>query len=63
LGDVPAAVRHAIEQRVGGSVMQASTQPGGFSPGLAARLRLHDGRRFFVKAVSEMANPDTPDIT
>lgn len=38
------------------------TQPQGFSPGLAARLHLHDGRRVFIKAVSEEANPDTPDI-
>lgn len=49
-----------IEARVGGKVMQAVTQPGGFWPGLAARLRLDDGRRAFVKAVSEKANPDTP---
>lgn len=29
---------------------------------MAARLRLADGRRVFVKAVSEAANPDTPDM-
>ena len=39
---------------------EAITQPGGFSPGLAARLALADGRRVFMKAVSEEANPDTP---
>jgi aminoglycoside phosphotransferase (APT) family kinase protein len=55
-------VRLAIEQRIGGPVVQAITQPGGFSPGLAARLRTADGRRCFVKAVSVQANPDTPDI-
>ena len=42
--------------------MEAVTQPGGFSPGLAARLLLEDGRRVFVKAVSERANPDTPGM-
>ena len=47
---------------MGGRVVEAVTQPGGFSPGLAARLRLGDGRRVFVKAVSEDANPDTPGI-
>ena len=52
----------AIEQRIGGHVVEAITQPGGFSPGLAARLRTADGRRCFVKAVSEQANPDTPDL-
>jgi aminoglycoside phosphotransferase (APT) family kinase protein len=57
---VPRSVREAIEVRLRGRVVEAVTQPGGFSPGLAARLRLDDGRRVFVKAVSEAANPDTP---
>jgi hypothetical protein len=43
-------------------VVEAVTQPGGFSPGLAARLLTEDGRRCFVKAVSVDANPDTPWI-
>lgn len=43
-------------------MVEAVTQPQGFSPGLAARLLLSDGRRVFLKAVSESANPDTPDI-
>lgn len=33
--------------------MEATTQPGGFSPGVAARLSLADGRRAFVKAVRQ----------
>jgi aminoglycoside phosphotransferase (APT) family kinase protein len=57
---LPDSVRRTIEKRLGGRVVEAVTQPGGFSPGLAARLRLDDGRRVFVKAVSETANPDTP---
>jgi hypothetical protein len=60
--DLPDQVRDAIEERVGGRVVDAVTQPGGFSPGLAARLLLEDGRRVFVKAVSDQANPDTPGI-
>jgi hypothetical protein len=55
-------VRDAIEERIGGRVVEAVTQPGGFSPGMAARVRVDDGRRVFVKAVSEAANPDTPGI-
>ena len=47
---------------MGARVVEAVTQPTGFSPGLAARVRLDDGRRVFLKAVSEDANPDTPDI-
>jgi hypothetical protein len=57
---LPGHVREAIEKRSGGRVVEAVTQPGGFSPGLAARLQLHDRRRIFVKAVSERANPDSP---
>jgi aminoglycoside phosphotransferase (APT) family kinase protein len=51
-----------VEARLGAKVVKAVTQPGGFSPGLAARLRLDDGRRVFVKAVSEKSNPDTPHM-
>jgi len=59
---LPLTVKRAIEERIGGSVVEAVTQPGGFSPGLAARVRTGDGRRCFVKAVSELANPDTPGM-
>lgn len=59
---LPDAVRVAIEDRIGGKVVEAVTQLGGFSPGLAARLRTRDGRRCFVKAVSQQANPDSPDL-
>ena len=59
---VPPDVRGALEAQLGSPVVEAVTQPQGFSPGVAARLRLADGRRVFVKAVSELANPDTPKI-
>ena len=55
-------MRAVFERRLGARVVEAVTQPSGFSPGLAARVRLEDGRRVFLKAVSEEANPDTPDI-
>jgi len=55
-------VRRAIEERIGDRVVEAVTQPGGFSPGLAARVRTRYGRRCFVKAVSEAANPDSPAL-
>jgi len=55
-------MRTALEQRLGSRVVESITQPTGFSPGLAARMRLEDGRRVFIKAVSEMANPDTPSM-
>ena len=46
----------------GRGVVEAVTQPGGFSPGVAARLRLADGRRAFVKAVGPEPNPDSPGV-
>ncbi|HET9559643.1 MAG TPA: aminoglycoside phosphotransferase family protein, partial [Actinomycetota bacterium] len=49
--DAPAWLRDEVEGRLGGRVAEAVTQPAGFSPGIAARLRLDDGRRAFVKAV------------
>ncbi|WP_436491887.1 aminoglycoside phosphotransferase [Actinokineospora sp. HUAS TT18] len=60
--EVPAPVRAAIESGLGSPVVTADTQPGGFSPGLAARLRLADGRRAFAKAVGVDRNPHTPGM-
>jgi hypothetical protein len=59
---VPAALRAAAEERLGGAVAAAVTQPGGFSPGAAARLVLGTGRRAFAKAVGPGLNPDSPGI-
>jgi aminoglycoside phosphotransferase (APT) family kinase protein len=58
--DVPQPVRQAIERVCGAAVAEAVTQPGGFSPGVAARVRCADGTRHFVKAASAETNPDTP---
>jgi len=60
--EMPPGVRGAIEQLLGAPVAEAVTQPGGFSPGVASRLRLADGTRAFVKAVSSARNPDSPNI-
>jgi hypothetical protein len=58
----PAAVRGWVERVLGSQVVSASTQTGGFSPGVAARLVTASGRRAFVKAVGPELNPDTPDL-
>jgi aminoglycoside phosphotransferase (APT) family kinase protein len=60
--DVPEQVRTRIERACGAAVAEAVTAPGGFSPGLAARIRCADGRRRFVKAASGEVNPDTPRL-
>ncbi len=58
---VPAPLRAEVERLLGGRVRSAVTQPGGFSPGVAARLVLSSGQRAFVKAVGDI-NPDSRDI-
>ena len=58
--DVPEPTRTAIEGVCGAAVIEARTQPGGFSPGVAARVRCADGARWFVKAASAELNPDAP---
>ncbi|MBX6385536.1 MAG: aminoglycoside phosphotransferase family protein [Microbispora sp.] len=59
---VPEPLRRAVELHLGDRVTEAVTQPGGFSPGVAARLRLAGGGRAFVKAVGPEPNPASPDI-
>jgi aminoglycoside phosphotransferase (APT) family kinase protein len=58
--DVPGHVRAAVEQRLGSPVARAVSQRAGFSPGVAARLRLADARGVFVKAVASEPNPTSP---
>ena len=54
----PLVVRSAVESRFG-TVVAFDDQPGGFSPGIAARLVLADGASVFVKSVSAELNADT----
>jgi aminoglycoside phosphotransferase len=59
---VPLPVRRWVESALASPVVDARTQTGGMSPGCAARLRLADGRRAFVKAVGDELNPQTPSL-
>jgi hypothetical protein len=59
---VPESIHHEIEALLGARVIQADNQTGGFSPGLAARCALSNGKRCFIKAVSISPNMQTPDI-
>jgi len=58
--DLPTFVRFTVEATLGTSVVEALGQRGGYGPSLAARCRLADGRRVFIKAVSAAQNPDSP---
>src|SRR4030081_3245440 len=59
---LPKTLRHALEARLGSAVTASVTQPGGFSPGVAARLALADGRRALVQAISSRPTPDSPSM-
>lgn len=60
--ELPSQIQSWVADVLGSGVVGADTQPGGFSPGAACRLRLADGRRAFVKAVSQHANPVSPGM-
>lgn len=60
--EVPEQVRAAAEKALGSSVAHDLPQSGGFSPGLASRLVLGDGRRVFAKAVSAERNARSPEL-
>ena len=60
--DLPAPVRARVEAVLGAPVVEAVSQRGGFSPGSADRVVTADGRRAFVKAVSEALNPASPGL-
>jgi aminoglycoside phosphotransferase (APT) family kinase protein len=60
--DLPREVRRGVEKIIGGTVVEAVSQAGGFSPGTADRVRTTDGRRAFVKAVSPAQNERSPEL-
>lgn len=60
--EVPTHLRAAVEARLGAPITRAQNLSGGFSPGVAARLHLANGRSAFVKAAGPEPNPDTPRI-
>jgi len=55
--ELPQHVRAVVEEMVGAKVTDAQTAHGGFSPGFASALALSDGRRVFVKAMSDALTP------
>ncbi len=59
-GTLPAELRAAVEAWLREPVASATSQAGGFSPGVAARLLTASGRRVFLKAVGAELNADSP---
>ncbi|MEO1290864.1 MAG: phosphotransferase [Chloroflexota bacterium] len=54
--DIPQKMRDLVEQQIGGGVIKAETQHGGFSPGVALRLYTADDQIFFLKAIGTDIN-------
>lgn len=52
---LPPHIRAAVEERLGAPVIEAVSQPAGFTPGLACVLTGSDGRRGFIKAAASVA--------
>ncbi len=59
---VPARVQDAVAEILGSPVVDAVSQPGGFSPGSADIVTCADGRRAFVKTATSDVNPDVVPI-
>lgn len=55
--DMPAKIRKLIEKQLGSKVVNAETQHGGFSPGVAARIYTADNQCCFLKALGTEHNP------
>lgn len=60
--DLPDEIRTRAELIIGGHIVEARSQPSGFSPGTADRVRTSDGRRAFVKAVTPAVNQRSADL-
>jgi hypothetical protein len=60
--ELPEAVRSRSEAIIGGRVVAAHSQPGGFSPGSADRVVTDTGRRAFVKAVTPAVNERSAEL-
>ena len=59
---LPDAAGSELEGWLGSAVTTAESQAGGFSPGIAARIRTAGGDRYFVKAVGPRPNRDSPGM-
>jgi len=60
--ELPESVRSRAEEVIGGRVVSAESQAGGFSPGTADRVVTESGRRAFVKAVTSAVNTRSAEL-
>lgn len=60
--DLPRPIREALEAHLQARVVRSRSEPGGFSPGVASRLALSDGRRVFAKVLGPEPNPSSVEV-
>lgn len=60
--DLPEELHRECARVLGGAIIAAVSQVGGFSPGSADRVVTEHGRRAFVKAVERLRNPGAHDL-
>ena len=63
MASLPPAIAEAVEAEFGSPMAGATTEPKGFSPAIAARVVLADGRRLSLKAVGPTPIPRPPPST
>jgi hypothetical protein len=61
-GELPDHLTTAFTDVFGAPVVDEQRQAGGFSPGLASRLGLANGRRVFAKAIHSGRDPHAPGL-
>ncbi|GLI27673.1 hypothetical protein ARHIZOSPH14_19150 [Agromyces rhizosphaerae] len=61
-GEVPPSLRAAVDDLLGSPVVDAVSQPAGFSPGSADRVTTADGTRAFVKTASTAVNAQSVEL-
>lgn len=59
---LPIHVRDALEAIMGSAAVEVTSQNVGYSPGTADRIVTEKGDRYFVKAVGNPVNTESPDI-
>ena len=61
-GIIPKRIREGAERWLGSAIVNVESQPTGFSPGVAVRIRTSSGARAFIKAVGPDPNADAPPM-
>jgi hypothetical protein len=59
--ELPREIRATIESYLGAPVVQSETQPGGFSPGVAAKVVTARGKKAFIKSSSSSMSKPSAD--